>query len=265
MSYGPITEPGVYPAGLPRSEWPPGLSPSGAKTILKTPAEYKWSRSHPKDPTPDTELGTIVHALALDTEQCWRTIDGGRGVTERRNATRAEGLIPTTLDALAEAARMAHAIKAHTEARELLDHCTLREVPVFGVDPDTGVMVRGQLDALGERVAIDVKTVREGGIAEFARQAVNFGYDIQASAYDDLLTWAGHRVEVVAFVLVEKVPPYSVAVRLLDDDFMALGRRKWRRALSVYARCVEADEWPGHEPYAYVSAPRWALAREEAI
>ncbi|MCL0184749.1 PD-(D/E)XK nuclease-like domain-containing protein, partial [Klebsiella pneumoniae] len=93
------------------------------------------------------------------------------------------------------------AIKAHTEAAQLLDHCTMREVPVFGQDPETGVMVRGQLDALGDRIAVDIKTVREGAIGDFARQAVTYGYDVQCAAYADLLAWAGHPVEVVAFVL----------------------------------------------------------------
>ena len=64
-------------------------------------------------------------------------------------------------------------------------------------------------------------------------------------------------------MLVEKVPPYLVAVRLLDDDFTALGRRQMRRALSLAAECVESGEWPGHEPYA-CARPQVGASQEEA-
>ena len=252
-----MTGPGIWP-NLDRSEWPPGLSASGAKDLLKAPAFYRYRQDHRTASTPDQETGTVVHALTLGTPQCWRTIDGGRGVTERREAARAEGLIPITLDALAEAAKMAAAILNHPEARELLDYCALREVAVIAQDPESGVMMRGQLDALGERCGLDVKTVKEGAIRDFARQAVTYGYDVQAAVYQDMLTWLGKPIDFLAMVLVEKTPPYLVAVRLLDDQFVDLGRRKMRRAIDLYAKHTESGDWPGYEPYAYVSAPWWA-------
>jgi hypothetical protein len=253
-----VTEPGVYP-GLDRKDWPAGLSASGAKDILKAPAIYKWRREHPHEDTPATATGTVVHALTLGTPRCWETIAGGRGVTERREAARAKGLVSITLDELAVAARMAAAILNHPQAREVLDYCTQREVAVMARDPETGTWMRGQIDALGPRLAVDVKTVKEGAVVDFARHAINYGYDVQAAVYGDMLAWLGRPVESVVFVLVEKAEPYLVAVRLLDDEFVALGRRKMRRAIDLYVKHTESGDWPGYEPYDTVSAPRWAL------
>ena len=93
-------KPGLYP-DLDRADLPAGLSYSGAKDILKNPALYQRKRRNPQPPTAAMEQGTVTHSLTLGTPQTWRTIAGGRGVTERRDGARAEGLIPVTLDELA--------------------------------------------------------------------------------------------------------------------------------------------------------------------
>lgn len=253
-------KPGLYP-DLDRADLPAGLSYSGAKDILKNPALYQWKRRNPQPPTAAMEQGTVTHSLTLGTPQTWRTIDGGRGVTERRDGARAEGLIPVTLDELAEAARMAVAVHRHDEAGRWLQLAPQREVAAIAQDPQTGVWVRCYLDALhpDARYGIDLKTGREGVLADFSRQAVNLGYDLQAATYASVMEWLGLPFGGLAFVIVEKTPPYQVGVRELDGPFLERGRALLRRALDTYADCVESGNWPGLPAYQLVSAPRWAL------
>ena len=246
-----------------RNDLPPGLSYSGAKDILRSPFVYQWKRTQPYEPSDAMDLGTVLHSLVLDTGQSWETIDGGRGVTERKAAARARGLIPIRLEDLAKAARMAQAVTDHVEASALLAKCRRRELAAIA---DTNpVTLRAFLDALhdGGRFVVEVKSGRPGTIDDFARTAVNLGYDIQAATYHTVMEWLGQPVETVWFVIVESEPPHQVAVRCLDAEFVDLGRAKLRRALDTYARCVTTGEWPGPEPVAIVSAPRWALRQEE--
>ncbi|MFT3871090.1 MAG: PD-(D/E)XK nuclease-like domain-containing protein [Nocardioides sp.] len=260
-----MLDPGIYP-NLDRADLPPGLSYSGAKDILNCPALYRWKRANPSAPSEAMETGTVTHALILDTPQCWRTIDGGRGVTERRKAARAEGLIPITTDALATAARMAVAVRDLPEAADLLDRCSSenREVAAIAQDPETGVWVRCYFDALhdGGRYGVDVKTGREGTLGDFARTAANLGYDLQAATYAAVMEWLGQPIDALLFCIVESSEPHFVGVRELDADFLARGRARLRRALDTYAACVETDTWPGPATYQTISAPPWALRAE---
>lgn len=254
--------PGLYP-GLDRKDLPPGLSYSGAKDILKSPFVYQWRRQQPYEPSDAMDLGTVLHSLVLDTGRSWETIDGGRGVTERKADVRARGLIPIRLEDLAKAARMAQAVADHAEASALLDRCGQRELAAIADDGST--TLRAFLDARHDagRYVVELKSGRPGTIDDFARAAVNFGYDLQAATYHTIMEWLGQPVETVWFVIVESEPPHQVAVRCLDAEFVDLGRAKLRRALDTYARCVTTGEWPGPEPVAIVSAPRWAIRQEE--
>ena len=45
----------------------PALSGTGVKTLLDSPADYLWRRSHKFETTPAMAFGTLVHALTLGT------------------------------------------------------------------------------------------------------------------------------------------------------------------------------------------------------
>lgn len=255
--------PGLYD-DLAYDELPPGLSYSGAKDILRSPALYKWKRQQPKTPSAAMELGTVTHSLILGTPPTWRVIDGGKGVTKRREAARAEGLIPVSADDLEHAQAMAAAVHANAECVEWLDKAPRREVAAIAQDPETGTWVRGFFDALHDesRYGIDVKTGRDGTLADFGRTAYNLGYHIQAGCYSLLMEWLGLPFRSLAFLVVESEPPHFVGVRELDDESLDLGRRRFRRALDIYAECVATDTWPGPAAYQTVSVPYWALRQE---
>ena len=260
-----ILEPGIYD-GAGYTDLPPGLSYSGAKDILRSPARYKAKREQPRVPSEAMELGTIIHALVLDQPFCWREIEGGYGVTKRREAARAAGLVPITSEELAGAGLIALAVLEDEQAVALIERCAheRREVTAVAQDPETGVWVRGIFDGLddGGRYGLDLKTGREDTLDDFARTAANLGYDIQAATYLSIMEWLGEPLEAFYFVVVETAPPYFVGVRELDAEFVGLGRRKLRRALDTYAECVASGVWPGPPSYQTVSAPMWALRQE---
>jgi len=255
--------PGLH-KGIPAADYhaAPGLSHSGARLILDTPARYHYERTHPTPPTDAMEEGTCLHSLVLEGETVWDVVDGGRGVTERKAAVRAAGRIPLSADRAAVITGMADALAAHPEASDVLATAPDREISATVEDPTTGTLLRCRYDALAPLYAADVKTTRS--IAEFdaGRPLVTYGYAMQAAWYLEVAALLGQPRDAFLFVLVEKDPPHLVAVRELDDDSLTYGRILMRRAVDLYAKCQATDTWPGPTPYQTISVPVWALRQE---
>jgi hypothetical protein len=161
---------------------------------------------------------------------------------------------------------MADALKRHPLAMRLLSD-GLPEVSAFAVDDDTKVMRRGRFDWLGKTILSDYKTSTTADPKAFARSAVDFGYDVQSAWYLDLAADIGHPAQAFAFIVQMKEPPYLVEVVELDDLSVERGRRRYRRALQIFADCTESGNWPGYQidtEFTTVRVPDWAL-REEGI
>ena len=69
---------------------------------------------------------------------------------------------------------------------------------------------------------VDLKTTMDASPDAFARTAANFNYPLQAAYYVDGLQAAGiaspDAVTSFVFLVVEKTPPYGVAVYTLPED-----------------------------------------------
>jgi hypothetical protein len=60
----------------------------------------------------------------------------------------------------------------------------------------------------------------------------------------------------------EKTPPYLVSVIELGEMALTIGRHEYRKAIDIFARCVETDTWPGYgDDVVTVGAPVWAEYR----
>lgn len=258
---------GLFP-GIDYRDLPPGLSYSGAKDILQSPFLYQWKRQQPRTATDAMDKGTVVHALTLGTPQTWRTVAGGRGVTDRKEAVRAQGLVPIALDDLADAAAMTASLLDVPEFADLLGHCPpeRREIAAVAREDDEAPLLRVIFDALhhSERYGLDVKTGRAGTLADFGRTAYNLGYHIQAAASMAVMEWLGTPLDAFLFCVVESEPPFLAGVRELDAESVAVGRSRLREAMDLYAACVAADDWPKPPTYQRVSLPGWALRKDIA-
>jgi hypothetical protein len=106
----------------------------------------------------------------------------------------------------------------------------------------------------------DIKTVARKGDAspeEFAKIMGNRGYATQAAYYRDnwnecegkpwLPSW-WQRKEYFIFAVVEKVPPYAVAIYQVDEAAMEAGTRlNWQR-LACFMQATKTETWTGYEP-----------------
>lgn len=270
-------EPGIYP-DIPDSVYHASrdtLSSSGARKLLppSCPALFRWEQDNPPEPKQQFDIGKAAHKMVLGVGEKIVRVDADdwklKANQEIRKAAYAAGQIPLLKSEVDAAQRMAGAVHTHPLAAALLKDGDAELSGVY-TDPKTGVRLRFRPDWLtqlpsGRITIVDLKTSQSASPAEFASSAARFGYALQQVWYCE-----GLRVleitddPALLFLIVDKNPPHLVSIVQLDDDAIRYGERQMRRAINLYAACVEDDYWPGYpETVHTISLPRWAYYAEE--
>ena len=247
----------------------PGLSSTGAKRILRSPAHYKWEQENRTEKAA-FDLGHVVHGLVLGTGLDVAVIDAddwrSKAAKDERDSAYAAGAAPLLRKDYERAERIARRVQEHPVAGRLFTGGAA-EVSAFWTDERTGVDCRGRFDYLrttGRPIVVDLKTTSDANPAAFGRTALTFGYDVQRAFYGDGYEAITGEQPAFLHVLVETEQPHAVSVVQLDDDALYIGRLKARRALEVYRDCTEAGVWPDYPTEIHpVSLPGWALADAE--
>lgn len=288
-----IVEPGVYD-GLPAADYhadpvPEGsLSHSGARKLLapSCPALFKEWRDGGQQPKPAFDFGHATHSRVLGVGEPIAIIDAPDWRTkyakEQAEKARANGEVPVLAAEYAVVEAMAAALRRHPVAAALLDPAHgVPERSLFWRDPRTRVMLRCRPDftrrsASGRLLVVDYKSAKTAEPGGAAKAMVDYGYHQQADWY---LTGAaacglaGDQEPAFVLIYQEKTPPYLVTVAQPDTDALAAGRDRNRKAIDVYRRCMERDEWPGWtdadgrcttDEVITLAMPRWAAYEHQA-
>jgi hypothetical protein len=270
----------------------PSLSSSGAKTILsKSPLHYFHdSPLNPNRPPeadkPHFSLGRACHDAILlpDTfrNHYFVTTEGfSRAKTKamadeiaEADAALKSGMTVLTFEQHEALKAMVASIKTNSLAVATLTNGVAEETLVWQ-DPLTGLWLRARPDfrphSLLEKRKVmavpDLKFVAPAHASKdgFSRAINNFGYHQSAAWYSDGI----HAVYDVRptnwlHVVVEKEPPYCVALYELPAEDIQRGRLLNRRAIAIYERCLKTGKWPGYadEP-AEVGLPIYARMQIE--
>jgi len=249
------------------------LSVSGARVLLQAPAKFRHQLDHPQPSSGVFEFGSVAHKLVLGEgaeivevqADSWRT----KAAQQARDEARAAGRIPILSGDLARARAMAEATLSHPIAGKLFEHGAA-EQSIYATDQVTGVRLRGRADWLtetdGEPVIVDYKTSTTANPSELVRKFHSLGYHMQAAWYIDLCEAVGIPGPRFLFVVTEKDPPFLTTVVEYEQDAIAYARHLNRRAIDVYAECVERDEWPAYTDEIHVlSLPPWARSDADNI
>ena len=249
-----------------------GVNWSSLKHYAKSPAHYRSALENPQPPSDDLRMGSALHALLLEGAEALaerfavspeglnrRTKEGKESWAAFAAENRDKDIISVEQ---ADAIRlMAAAVAAHPAAARLLACCREREVSIRWEDPATGMACKARLDGLDREhgVLIDLKTAKDASPKGFARAAADLGYHGQAAFYLEGLAVCGIEADCV-FLVVEKTPPFAVALYHIDGEALAAGRRLAVRCLDLHACCVKTNEWPGYDPEVRtLILPGWAL------
>ena len=245
--------------GLPR------LSASGAKTLLKSPARYRWEREHPAKPTAAMEFGTLLHCLVLEPQVFAeryavapafdRRTKDGKFAAEQWAADNA-GKIGVSSADMDKAHAMAYAVE-QSGAGDLMTGGRF-EVPVLW--ERDGVPCKAKLDCVTDQAIIDLKTTSADDEDGLQRAAWQFGYHISAAAYIEAARVLTGKELPKIFVFVSSTAPHDVVLMEAGADFVEFGAALWDKAVRTYAACVEFDDWPGLAANCTgkLKPPRWA-------
>lgn len=245
----------------------PTLSSTGARKLLACPARYKWERDNPPEHKRAFDLGHVVHTLVLGEGGEIVVVEADNWVTkaakEARDAAYAVRATPVLRSEYDAAEAMRDAVMAHETAAEVFQDFAA-ELSGTYTDEQTGVALRFRPDCLttldGRALCVDLKTTVNADPKEFARSVAKFGYHAQAAWYLDGLIANGVEDPRFLFVAVEKAAPYCVSVLELDSEALAEGARLNRKAIDLFAQCVDTDTWPAYGPGIHtLSLPGWAL------
>lgn len=251
-----------------------GVSKHDLDLVNISPAHYQAAKSAPKEEaTPAMKIGTLVHTAILEPDRFEssyllapetdkRSKDGKAAWEAIETQAKESGKIVVKASDLENIQGMKEAVFAHRSGSAALKAGGIIEASLYATH-ESGVRLRGRPDLISKGNAIiDVKTCASGAgnKSEFARSVANFRYDVQAAFYLDLANLVGMPKEAFVFLVVEKEPPFAVAVYQLDAESIEAGRKQYQRNLAMLAECISFDEWPAYSSEVEViSLPKWKL------
>jgi len=71
--------------------------------------------------------------------------------------------------------------------------------------------------------------------------------------------------KVFLHVIVENVPPFEPARRMLSEAFIAVGRARYVAALERYCECLKSGDWPGYDDAGGDIVNGWRLVQPAAF
>lgn len=260
-----VTRPGVY-RGMPAETYhgdccdAPSLSASGAKLLMdECPAAFWHASTMNPDFVPERkrefDIGTAAHLVFLEPDLFGErvvVIDAAdyrtKAARDARDDAYAAGKTPLLTEQARQVQAMRNALFAHPIARKAFSGGEA-ELSMFWRDQTFGVWLKTRPDYLPAhgRWVVDYKTAASANPRAFAKRAYDLGYFQQAAWYlDGVEATTGRRPEHFWFVVQQKDLPHLVTVCQLDEAAIEWGRLLNRKAVEVFARCLERGEWPGY-------------------
>lgn len=126
-----------------------------------------------------------------------------------------------------------------------------------------GELLKCEMDLLDAELGAitDVKTAADVDPRSFEKDAVKFGYDVQAAMYlraARLLDF--DRDWVFAWVVIRNTAPHNVEVYQASEELLAFGEERLQRRIDFYQECRESNRWrsPTHGQIVTLYPPRYA-------
>lgn len=239
-------------------------SNSGLKLVRRSPAHFKYREE--KEPTPAMAMGTAIHMALLEPER----FDKHYVVAECEDKRSAyyKGLVKDigadrviTLKDHRKLLGMQESAYRNKRFAAYMKAPGRNELSVVATDPTTGALIKCRFDRMGDSVfALDLKKCQDARGEEFCRPITNYGYAMQVAFYEHVwLCETGERLKEFPLIAIEEDSPHGVICHDLDEVALELGRKHYREALDVYARCLDSGIWPGYEQESEVtSVTSWA-------
>lgn len=263
------TETDGLPAGLidlPADEYHAdrsAVSKGWLDKIDRSPAHLKlYLDGARSEPTPAMVLGSLIHTAVLEPDLLDSEYAVQPKIDRRTKAGKEEyaawieehaNMTHVTSEQLEQAKAIRDSVLHHRAASVLLRDGVAEQTVVWH-DAGTGEKCKARADWLRDSMVVDLKSTTDARPDAFAKAIANFRYDVQAAHYTD-----GFERDRFVFIVVEKDPPYGVAVYVADDSVFERGRSLRDRNLDTYSACMAKGHWPAYaDTIQTVGLPAWA-------
>lgn len=232
-----------------------GVNKSTLWNLRKSPAHYKYFLENQREDTVAFAFGRAVHAAILTPSAYKKDFAVlPEGIDRRTKAGKEEYQafldasagkeILTAADAETVKA-IVKAFKKNKEAVRLLKG-TKREKPLFWTD-DNGILCKCRIDAYRAGLIVDLKTAQDAETETFTREALRYGYDVQAAHYLDAYQ---HKESSVRpdwyFIVIEKAEPYAINILRADIGFLDYGFIRRQELIEKLKACREEKSYPDY-------------------
>ena len=193
-----------------------GISASDLKRMMKSMAHWKYYHDHPDDSDTDAlQFGRAYHKLMLEPDD----FDNEFIVSPKFDRRTKEG--KAAYEEFLKKADGKEVINEETYQTLLEMRVALYDTPFvkllikgeheksfFWTDPESGIKCKCRPDSFGQikgqYVAIDLKTTNDAETDKFMKDALKFGYDIQAAHYTEGLEKTYEKPFKFIFIAQEK-------------------------------------------------------------
>lgn len=157
---------------------------------------------------------------------------------------------------------MANAVLNHKDVFRILKEGK-PEITGYYRDPETGIKCKIRPDFLPFTISAlpDLKTARSSDRNDFSKAVWNYRYDIQMAMYCyAIYVITGRKIKHPSYIVIEKEPPYEVALYVCDNTVMEVGLSDYKRGLRILKECLLTKKWPQRQTSIQeIGLPTWAL------
>lgn len=242
------------------------LGSSSLKTLItKTPAHLKYAVYPEK---PHLVFGAAVHSLILEPKEDGRIVRGpedrrGKKWSELKEQCDLENKLLLTSGDYDDAMRVRDSVLSNDLCLSLLTGEIHAESSVFADDHEHGLRVKCRPDLVNLTIGtiIDLKTTICASPDYFAKSVKTWNWHVQVAHYESVWRlWHGQVFDSFIFVAIERTAPFLVALYELDKATILEGYRLRNRAIDIYKKCKESDDWYGYSPRVEtISIPNYAF------
>ena len=237
-----------------------GISRSQLMRLKQSPCHFWYENINPlyvkPKPTDAMIVGSATHTAILEPQEFLKRYYR-LGKIDRRT-TKGKELYAKALEENAdkeiitdeqyqEIQAMHHAVLCHPEALRLVLSGRV-EKSIFWEDPDTGILCKVRPDIWHDNMIVDLKTSNNAAFKPFQNSAYSLGYHLQAAMIHEAFK---HQLQIdmqdFIFLVIEKQPPYAIALYPLDESALELGISEFKQLLDKLKHCQDTEIWPSYE------------------
>ena len=252
----------------------PSLSSTLARQLLGASPLHAWAKSprlNPEHVSEDKDafnLGRAAHTSILGKGQPF-TASGfdnfrTKAAREEREDLEAKGFTVLNPEQFTNLAMMTGAARFQMERHGIGDVFTRGQIERSHFAQIDGVWCRCMTDCLIEdgQIVYDYKTTAGSAAPDAViRTICNYGYDVQAAHYLDVVKAVMGGDWRFRLIVQEKSDPFALSVVEIGADWLITARKKAARARELWRLCLDRygeSPWPGYPAQvAVLSEPTW--------